>query len=240
MSVQKSYVDTHGQSEIGFAFSHLLGFKLMPRLANLNKQKLYQCTHGDYKKYSNLQPILTDTIRWESIQDYYHEMVKYSVAMREGYANPESILRRFTKNNLTHPIYSALSQLGKVIKTIFICHYLMNESLRKEIHEGLNVVELWNGVSKFIFYGRVGEISTNREKSQELSVLSLHLLQLSMVYVNTMMIQQIVYESNLINELSPEDKRAITPLIYEDINPYGLFQLDLLQRFPHIEYRMAA
>lgn len=240
MSVQKSYVDTHGQSEIGFAFSHLLGFKLMPRLANLNKQKLYQCTHGDYKKYSNLQPILTDTIRWESIQDYYHEMVKYSVAMREGYANPESILRRFTKNNLTHPIYSALSQLGKVIKTIFICHYLMNESLRQEIHEGLNVVELWNGVSKFIFYGRVGEISTNREKSQELSVLSLHLLQLSMVYVNTMMIQQVIYESNLINELSPEDKRAITPLIYEHINPYGLFQLDLLQRLPHIEYRMAA
>ncbi|WP_440137185.1 Tn3 family transposase, partial [Francisella philomiragia] len=28
MSVEKSYVDTHGQSEVGFAFSHLLGFNL--------------------------------------------------------------------------------------------------------------------------------------------------------------------------------------------------------------------
>lgn len=240
MSVKKSYVDTHGQSEIGFAFSHLLGFKLMPRLANLNKQKLYQCTHGDYKKYDNLQPILTDTIKWDAIKGYYHQMVKYSVAMKEGYANPESILRRFTRNNLTHPVYSALSQLGKVIKTIFICQYLMNESLRQEIHEGLNVVELWNGVSKFIFYGRAGEISSNREKFQELSVLSLHLLQLSMVYINTMMIQQIIYEHNLISKLTSEDKRAITPLIYEHINPYGLFQLDLLQRLPHIEYRIAA
>jgi TnpA family transposase len=239
MSVQKSYVDTHGQSEIGFAFSHLLGFKLMPRLANINKQKLYQCAYGDYQKYGNLQPILSDTIKWESIKDYYYQMVKYSVAMKEGYATPESILRRFTKNNLTHPIYSALSQLGKVIKTIFVCHYLMHESLRQEIQEGLNVVELWNGVSKFIFYGRAGEISTNKEKSQELAVLSLHLLQLSMVYVNTMMIQQIIYEQNLIDKLTHEDKRAITPLIYEHINPYGLFFLDLSHRLPHIKYGVA-
>ena len=51
----------------------------------------------------------------------------------------------------------ALSQLGKVLKTIFICNYLMHESIRQEIQEGLNVVELWNGVSKFIFYGRAGK-----------------------------------------------------------------------------------
>ena len=30
MSVDKNYVDTHGQSEVAFAFSHLLGFRLLP------------------------------------------------------------------------------------------------------------------------------------------------------------------------------------------------------------------
>ena len=134
----------------------------------------------------------------------------------------------------------ALSQLGKVIKTIFICDYLMNESIRQEIQEGLNVVELWNGVSKFIFYGRAGEISSNHEKAQTLSVQSLHLLQLSMVYMNTMMIQKIIKDRQLTNKLTAEDKRALTPLIYEHINPYGLFPLDLSTRIPHISYRMAA
>ncbi len=38
--VDKTYVDTHGQSEVGFAFCKLLGFQLMPRLKNLHKQKL--------------------------------------------------------------------------------------------------------------------------------------------------------------------------------------------------------
>ncbi len=35
MSVDRNYVDTHGQSEVAFAFSHLLGFRLLPRLKNL-------------------------------------------------------------------------------------------------------------------------------------------------------------------------------------------------------------
>jgi len=160
--------------------------------------------------------------------------------MKAGHADPESILRRFNQNNLKHPTYMALSQLGKVLKTIFICNYLMHESIRQEIQEGLNVVELWNGVSKFIFYGRAGEISSNHEKAQTLSVMSLHLLQLSMVYINTLMIQQIIEEHGLKEMLTKEDKRALTPLIYEHVNPYGLFPLDLSTRLPHLHYKEAA
>lgn len=240
MSVQKNYVDTHGQSEVGFAFSHLLGFSLMPRLANLNKQKLAQCELGDYQQYKNLQAVLTDTINWQLIKEQYSQIVKYTAAMKAGHADPESILRRFNQNNLKHPTYMALSQLGKVLKTIFICNYLMHESIRQEIQEGLNVVELWNGVSKFIFYGRAGEISSNHEKAQTLSIMSLHLLQLSMVYINTLMIQQIIEELGLKDQLTKEDKRALTPLIYEHVNPYGLFPLDLSTRLPHLDYKVAA
>ena len=32
------------------------------------------------------------------------------------------------------------------------------------------------------------------------------------------------------NKLTPEDMRALTPLIHAHINPYGLFPLDLAQR----------
>lgn len=102
------------------------------------------------------------------------------------------------------------------------------------------MVELWNGVAKFIFYGRSGEISSNHEKAQTLSVLSLHLLQLSMVYINTLMIQQIIEDHGLKKKLTKEDKRALTPLIYEHVNPYGLFPLDLSTRLPYLDQRMAA
>lgn len=72
-----------------------------------------------------------------------------------------------------------------MLKTVFLCRYIGSEALRREIHEGLNVVENWNSANGFIFYGKSGEVASNRLEDQELSVLSLHLLQLCLVYVNT-------------------------------------------------------
>jgi TnpA family transposase len=42
MSVDRQYVDTHGQSEVAFAFCCLLGFELLPRFKGIGKQKLYR------------------------------------------------------------------------------------------------------------------------------------------------------------------------------------------------------
>ena len=142
----------------------------------------------------------------------------------------EIILRRFTRNNAKHPVYKALMELGKAIKTIFLCKYLSSEALRQEIHEGLNVVERWNSVNGFISYAKKGVISTNRPKDQEISLLCLHLLQISMVYINTIMIQQILKQSRWRDRLTIEDKRALSPLIHLHINPYGIFNLDLTTR----------
>ena len=72
--------------------------------------------------------------------------MKYTVALKLGTANAENIMKRFTRNNLQHPTYEAPAELGKAVKSIFLCRYLSSEGLRREIHEGLNTVERWNGV----------------------------------------------------------------------------------------------
>lgn len=94
----------------------------------------------------------------------------------------------------------------------------------------LNVVERLNGVMDFLFFGKLGEISTNKTDDQEPAVLCLHLLQVCLVYLNTLMIQQILSKPEWKRRLTMEDKRALTPLIHTHINPYGLFPLDLNTR----------
>jgi len=230
LCLSKNYVDTHGQSEVAFAFSCLLGFKLMPRIKNINKQKLYKPEICD-EDYSNIDLVMKKKpINWELIRQQYDQMVKYATALRLGTADAESILKKFTKNNLQHPTYRALSELGRAIKTIFICRYIMSEEMRIEINQGLNVIENWNSANNFIFCARGREFSTNNIEDQEISALALHLIQNCMVYVNTLLIQDILSEKEWFNIMEKEDFRAITPLIYSHVNPYGNFKLDMDKR----------
>ena len=231
MKVEKNYVDTHGQSEVGFAFTHLLGFQLMPRLADIAHQRIYLPNMTFSEQVPNLAAVLAQrSIRWELIRQQYEPMVKYATALRLGLADPESILLRFTRANAQHPTYAALCELGKVLRTIFVCNYLHRPELRREIHEGLNVIETWNGTTSFIFFGKTGEISTNNPEAQEISMLALQLLQNCLVYINTLMIQHVLADEQWRDRMTNEDWRALSPLMYHHINPYGEFKLDLSHR----------
>lgn len=227
MKVERHFVDSHGQSEVAFAFCRLLGFELAPRLKAIASQKLY-LPHWDAKQsLGNLSPILRSPIDWEIIERQYDEMVKYAAALRHRTADPEAIMSRFTRTAIVHPTYQALAELGRAIKTIYLCRYLRSEELRREVNEGLNIVENWNSANNFVFYGRAGEISSNRPEEQEAAAYSLHLLQSAMVYVNSRMIQSIISDPNWNVELSDEDYRGLTPLIYTHINPYGRVEINM-------------
>jgi hypothetical protein len=59
MAVEANYVDTHGQSEIGFGITRLLGFDLLPRIKRINKVKLYRPAAGEPDLWPGLAPAMT-------------------------------------------------------------------------------------------------------------------------------------------------------------------------------------
>jgi TnpA family transposase len=138
MALEGNYVDSHGQTEIGFAISLLLGFDLLPRIKQINKVKLYQPDRGNPDAYPQLKPAMTRPIRWELIEQNYDQMINYATAIMVGTASTEAILRRFTRN-ASHPVYQAMLELGPLQKTIFIARYLRDRDLQREIEEGLNL-----------------------------------------------------------------------------------------------------
>ena len=207
----------------------------MPRLKAIHKQRFYQPDAGQPHTYPHLQPVLRRAINWDFMAQEYDNMVKYATALRLGTAETDAILRRFTRNNLQHPTYKALVELGKARRTIFLCRYLRLRELRRDMQEGLNIVENWNSANDFILIGTGSEIAANRHEDHEVTMLALHLLQNAMVYINTLMIQRVLSEKDWRGRMTAEDFRGLMPLIYGHLSPYGTFVLDMTSRLKNIE-----
>ncbi|MEV4575652.1 Tn3 family transposase [Nonomuraea jabiensis] len=79
---------------MGFAFSHLLDFKLLPRLKNIGSVRLYRPGLTEGEAWPQLEGVLSGkTIDWELIANQYDQMIKYATALRLGTAEAHQMLR---------------------------------------------------------------------------------------------------------------------------------------------------
>jgi TnpA family transposase len=231
MQVAGNYVDSHGQSEIGFGITRLLGFKLLPRIKRINHVKFYPSQTGAKDRWPRLTPAMKQRpIRWDLITEQYDQMIRYATAIRTGTASSEAILRRFMQTNAMHPTYQAMLECGRAEKTIFVARYLRDRTLQRDTNSGLNVVESWHRGSDVLFFGNSGKLTSNRPEEQELSIAWLRILLSAVVYVNTLMIQEVLNSPDWIGRLTAADRRGLTPLFWNHVKPYGEVRLDMTKR----------
>jgi Tn3 transposase DDE domain len=91
-------------------------------------------------------------------------------------------------------------------------------------------VESWNRANSVICYGGGQEISTNRREEAEMTALCLRILQASLVYVNTLMLQDVLADETWSALLGAPDRRGLTPLFWQHVRPYGEVRLDMTSR----------
>jgi TnpA family transposase len=230
MAVEGNYVDSHGQTEIGFGITRLLGFDLLPRIKRINHVKLYRPGPKQPGDYPNIEDAMSRPIQWVQIAEQYDQMIRYATAIRTGTASTEAILRRFMRTNAQHPTYQAMIETGRAQKTVFVARYLRDRQLQRSVNDGLNVVESWNRGNSVFFYGKGGDIASNRRDEQELSVLCLRILQTSLVYINTLLIQDTLADGRWSRRLTDADRRGLTPLFWSHVAPYGEVRLNMARR----------
>jgi TnpA family transposase len=88
----------------------------------------------------------------------------------------------------------------------------------------------WNRANAVLFYGKGGEIASNRRDERELSMLCLRILQAALVFVNTLMLQDVLADPQWAGVLTEADLQGLTPLFWTHVMPYGEVKLDMSHR----------
>jgi len=227
LEIETNYTDSHGQTEVAFGFCHLLGFDLAPRIKRIAHQTIFLPDDKLLGRLGNIRAMCRRVIDWQLIEENYDQLIQYATALKEGTVDTETLLRLFRRGNGQNPNYRAVAELGRVIKTMFVCRYLRSERLRRDVQEGLNVMEHWNGATQFVHFGRGGKFTSNNVKDMEISMKALQLLQNSMVYLNTQMYQSVLSDPVWRNRMKAEDLKRLSPLINSHINILGEVDLNM-------------
>ena len=71
-----------------------------------------------------------------------------------------------------------------------------------------------SGANDFAWYGKGGEIAVNNREDQEIAILSLHLLQICMVYINTLLVQKVLEEEEWLERMQRRISGADTTVLW--------------------------
>ncbi|MGM0867601.1 MAG: Tn3 family transposase [Bacillota bacterium] len=225
LSIEEHYTDTAGYTDQVFGLSHILGFRFAPRMRDLSDSKLYVVDKSN--EYLKIESILRGKINIKVIQDNCDDVLRLAHSIREGKVSASLILGKLGSYSRQNKMATALREMGRIEKTIFILDYISNETLRRRIQRGLNKGEAMNGLARALFFGKRGELRERGLQDQLQRASALNILINAITVWNTVYLTEatkILKEKGLLKEeLLPH----ISPLGWEHINLLGEYSFDL-------------
>ena len=187
--------DTFGFSSIVFGLIHLLGISFAPRIKNFKKQQLYGFNLPKYYTELNYKLTPKRKINEEIIKDSWDEILRFIITIKERKTTATQLLKRLTSYSKNHKLYTALKELGKIIKTDFLLNYIDDVGLRQSVEKQLNKVEASNKFSKAIFFGNSSEFTVATVEEQNIANNSKRVIQNAIILWNYMYITKKLQEA---------------------------------------------
>lgn len=110
---------------------HLLGFKFAPRIRDLNEKKLY--TPPGNHDYSVLSEHIGRTINTKIITQNWDDILRLATSIKNGTVTASLIIRKIGSYPRQNGLATALRELGKIERTLFMLEWYMDPTLRRRV-----------------------------------------------------------------------------------------------------------
>ncbi|WP_163527870.1 Tn3 family transposase [Halobacillus ihumii] len=224
LNIEEHFTDTAGYTDQIFGLTHILGFKFAPRIRDLSDSKLF--TLGKVNDYPKLEPIMRGQINEKVIKDNYDDVLRLAHSIREGSVTASLIMGKLGSYARQNSLATALREMGRIEKTIFILNYLQSETLRRKIQKGLNKGEAMNGLARAIFFGKQGEFRERTLQHQLQRASALNILINAISVWNTLHLTKATEYSSKTGDFNKDLLHHISPLGWEHINLLGEYHFD--------------
>jgi TnpA family transposase len=219
--------DTHGYTDLNFALFDLVGKQFSPRIRDLKNQRLYKIT-GKEITHLNYPPLkFTGSINIDYLKKYADDMNRVAASLKMGTVTPSTLIAKLQAYPKQNNLMYVLQSYGQLVKTIFICKYLINQPLRKKINSQLNKGEQLHGLRAYLWFGGDGIIRKKQEKQQQVTARCLNLLTNIIIVWNTVYIQEIIKQLQREGfHIDENDFEHISPAPFEHINRLGKYSFN--------------
>ncbi|EMN5288403.1 MULTISPECIES: Tn3 family transposase [Pseudomonas] len=219
------YSDTQGQSATVFAFTHLLGINLMPRIRNW--RDLVMCRPERGASYKHINRLFTDTADWHLIATHWQDLMQVALSIQAGKISSPMLLRKLGSYSRRNKLYHAAQALGSVIRTIFLLNWIGSRELRQEVTANTNKIESYNGFSKWLSFG--GDVIAENDPDEQQKRLRYNdMVASSVILQNTVDMMCIL--KKLARDgwrFTDEDVSFLSPYLTNNVKRFGEFNLKL-------------
>ena len=197
--------------------------------------------------YFELNSLIAGLDLSDEMVDYYAQVARrsqiFQLSRREEkrylYTSASQLFRRLSSYSRQHPLYLAIKEFGRIIKTLFILEYIDGLTLRQAIEKQLNKLENSHRFGKAIFFGNNQEFQYGTVEQQLIAEGCKRLIS------NAIICWNYLYLTQLIANASSSQKHQIiatlkngSPVAWRHVNLHGEYDFSEEKLKNSIEFRL--
>lgn len=218
--------DTAAYSDAVFALFWLLGYQFSPRLADIGGAKLWRIDRK--ADYGALDPVAYANVRLDLIREHWEDLIRLAGSLKLGHLQAAGVMRTLQVKDKPTSLAKALTELGRIIKTLHILRYIDDKPFRRRILVQLNRQESRHKLGRRLFHGERGEIRSPLRLGQQEQLSAFDLTINVITHWNAIYIQAVLGQLRCEGwDIDDADIGRLSSLIWRHINFLGRYNFSL-------------